>query len=217
MNNRITTSESINELATALAKAQAVMEGAKKGSENPHFRSKYADLASVWEACRKALTDHGLAIVQSPRISFMGGEGDEANTQQILCVEVETRLLHTSGQWMADTLSIPVTKADAHGVGAAITYGRRFALGAFVGIAPEDDDGNAAVSTQAGPRPVAAVVRKPKDFDNWFADISAVAENGWDILVDAWKSSPEAMRNYTLSAKPAEWDAVKVKAKAVKA
>lgn len=130
------TSESINELSAALAVAQGHMTGAKKDSTNPHFKSSYADLASVWDACRKAITDAGLSIIQAPRGILTSAGG--------WAVEVETRLLHKSGQWVSDTLTVPVGKADAQGVGSAVTYARRYALAAFVGVAPEDDDGNAA-------------------------------------------------------------------------
>ena len=125
-------SESIKELAAALAKAQAVIEGATKDKSNPAFRSKYADLGNCWDAARKGLTDNGLAVAQFATLDESG-------------VGVETMLMHASGEWMADTLHIPLTKRDAHGVGAACTYGRRFGFCAVVGISPTDDDGNAAV------------------------------------------------------------------------
>ena len=136
----LTHTEVITELSAALAKAQGQIKGAAKDSENPHFRSKYADLASVWEACRKPLADNGLSVVQSPRLAAVG-EG--------WFVEVETMLLHSSGQWITDTLAVPVTKVDAQGVGSAITYERRYALSAIVGVAPEDDGAEASI----GPRP----------------------------------------------------------------
>lgn len=131
-------SESIKELATALSKAQGEVEGAVKGKTNPAFRSKYADLASVWEACREALVSNGLSVIQSP------GELVEGKS-----MAMTTMLLHSSGQWIKDRLTIPLGKIDAHGYGSATTYARRFALAAFVGVAPEDDDGNAA----AKPKP----------------------------------------------------------------
>ena len=130
------TSDSIKELATALAKAQATMAGAKKDSTNPHFRSKYADLASIWEACRDALTSNGIAVVQMTR----------ATTEE--AVIVETRLMHSSGEWIEGELLVPVTKADAQGFGSAITYARRYSLAAAVGVAPEDDDGAAAAAAR---------------------------------------------------------------------
>lgn len=133
-------SESIAALATALSAAQGEIEGAVKDSTNPHFRSKYADLGAVWAACRPALAKHGLAIVQLPR----SAEG---------CIQLETVLMHKSGEWISDTLALPVSKQDAQGYGSAMTYARRYGLMAVVGIAPEDDDGNAAVS---GKTPAAA-------------------------------------------------------------
>jgi len=138
----MTRSEQIDELAAALAKAQAAITGAKKDSENPHFRSAYADLSSVWQACRGPLTSNGLSVVQSPRLVHAGDEH--------WLVEVETLLLHSSGQWLSDVLAVPVTTPTAQGVGSAITYAKRYALSAFVGVAPEgeDDDGNVASSAR---------------------------------------------------------------------
>lgn len=126
-------SEQINELAAALAKAQAQMKPAAKDSENPHFRSKYADLASIWEACRKPLTDHNLSVIQMPTDAAEG------------VVSLRTVLMHASGQWMATTVSARLTKNDAQGVGSALTYLRRYSLASMAGVvADEDDDGNAA-------------------------------------------------------------------------
>lgn len=122
----------IAELAAALCKAQSQMEGAKKDANNPHFKSKYADLASVWDAIREPLTKNGLSVVQLLR-SIQGG------------VEVETILMHSSGQQISDVFAVPASKNDAQGYGSAATYARRYALMAMVGVAPEDDDGNAAV------------------------------------------------------------------------
>jgi len=134
-------SESVKELATALAKAQAAIQGATKDKTNPHFRSAYADLASVWDACREALTKNGLSVVQT-------NEPSDGQT-----VVVETTLLHSSGEYMTGTLVMPVAKFDPQGVGSAITYARRYALAAMVGVAPEDDDGEAAMGRN-GKKPV---------------------------------------------------------------
>lgn len=132
------TSENINELAAALSKAQGQMAAATKEAMNPHFGHKYADLASVWEACRKPLADNGLAIIQIPTSE------DGENTVTIL-----TRLLHESGQWLEDSLTLPVTgntagRPTAQNYGSAITYGRRYSLAAIVGVYQDDDDGNGA-------------------------------------------------------------------------
>lgn len=124
-------SETIAELAKALAAAQAEIENATKGSINPHFRSKYADLAEVLNTSRPILSKHGLSVVQMP--GFEDGK-----------VSVETVLMHESGQWIANTLLGPCSKLDPQGVGSAITYYRRYSLAAFAGIAQEDDDANIA-------------------------------------------------------------------------
>ena len=135
-------SEQIGELAAALAKAQGQMTGAKKDSDNPFFKSKYADLASVVDAIREPFAENGLAYVQAPCPT----EGDR--------VEVETVLMHSSGQWVSSTVEVPVTKQDAQGYGSALTYARRYGLQAIAGVAAEDDDGNAAA--KATPRPPGA-------------------------------------------------------------
>jgi hypothetical protein len=124
-------SEHLNELATALAKAQAQIATAKRDSANPFFKSSYADLASVWEACRDALTSNGLSVVQLP------GFSDGMAT-------LDTMLLHSSGQWLQATAGAPLGKQDAQGVGSVITYLRRYALAAVASVSPADDDGNEA-------------------------------------------------------------------------
>lgn len=180
----MTKSEQINELAAALAKAQGAMQTAKKDATNPHFKSSYADLAAVWAACRKPLTDHGLSVVQSPRMTFVGNAA---------LVEVETTLLHQSGQWMADTITVPVSKLDAQGVGSAVTYARRYALAAFASVAPDDDDGNSAVA--GGPVEVPA----PAGFSEWWDDFHAAAESGTAALTAAWKDARKDYRDYAQS------------------
>lgn len=127
-----TMSESIADLAAALAAAQGEMRDAAKNKVNPHFRSKYADLASIWEACRGPLSRHGLSVVQAP-----GLVGED------LCLH--TLILHQSGQWVRGVYPIRPIKPDPQGVGSAISYARRYALAAMVGVcADEDDDGEAA-------------------------------------------------------------------------
>lgn len=132
-------SESISQLAAALAKAQSVMTGALRDSENPHFRSRYADLASVWEACREPLSSNGLSVAQLPGITDRG------------TVTVETVLLHESGEFIGGTIEIPAAKSDAQAIGSALTYARRYSLAAVVGIAPEDDDAEGAVGRGNAP------------------------------------------------------------------
>lgn len=196
----MTTSEQINELATALATAQAEMGNAVKDSTNPHFKSKYADLASV-RAAIAPMSKHGLSVVQSCRLGAT--EGGQ------MVAEVETRLLHKSGQWMADTLAVPVSKPDAQGIGSALTYGRRYSLAAFAGIAPEDDDGQAGVGNAVPP--VAVLV--PEGFFDWWADFQATADNGSEALKDAWGKSDKGYRNYATTAKRQELATLKERAR----
>lgn len=132
-------STEIAELAAALAAAQASIRPAAKDKENPHFRSRYADLSAVWEACRGPLTANGLSVVQTPS-DVEGGR-----------IALTTTLLHRSGQWLRSTFSVAPTKSDPQGIGSALTYARRYALAAMVGVvADEDDDGNAASAASAG-------------------------------------------------------------------
>lgn len=135
------TSEDISELAAALAAAQPEIEGAEKNAANPHLRSKYANLTAVMAACRPALAKHGLCLVQGVSTADGG-------------VTVTTRLLHKSGQWIESSITMPVNKNDAQGVGSAITYGRRYGVSAMVGVTPdEDDDGEAAKKAPPAARP----------------------------------------------------------------
>lgn len=145
-------SESIKEIATALAKAQGEIENATKGAVNPHFRSKYADLAEVLNTVRPTLARHGISVMQMP--SYEDG-----------MVTVETLIAHESGEWISSSISAPVTKQDAQGVGSAVTYCRRYSLAAMCGIAQEDDDGNSAVGgngkrTQKQIKPDPALIEK---------------------------------------------------------
>ena len=131
------TSEQIDAIAAALAKAQAVIKGAAKDSDNPYFKSKYADLASVWEACRKPLTDQGLSVAQT-----VGAVEHR--------IRVTTLLMHSSGQWIADDLLMTPKEDSPQAIGSCITYARRYALAAVAGVAPEDDDAEAAEGRKEG-------------------------------------------------------------------
>ena len=124
-------SESIAALAAALAKAQGEMENASKNSQNPHFRSKYADLAEIINTVRPVLSKYGLSVTQFP--SFDG-----------TLAHVETIIAHESGEWMSGTTSSPVQKSDPQGIGSATTYLRRYSLAAVCNLAQEDDDANAS-------------------------------------------------------------------------
>lgn len=126
-------SKEIGELAKALAAAQGELKHPKKSSENPFFKSRYADLSAVWDACREPLSTHGLSVVQTTVPHETG-------------VVIETMLVHVSGQWITGHLVMTPKDRGPQALGSAITYGRRYGLQAIVGVAPEDedDDGNAA-------------------------------------------------------------------------
>ena len=116
------TSEQINELAAALAQAQGMMGNAVMNRINPHFKSKYADLAAIFDASRKPLSANGLAIVQTIENGVL-----------------HTRLLHTSGQWIASEHPLPMSGRPQE-IGSALTYARRYSLSALIGIAADEDD-----------------------------------------------------------------------------
>jgi hypothetical protein len=128
----IETSVETAKLDEAMAKAQSKVSAAVKDKINPAFRSKYADLASVWDACREALTSNGIFVSQWPIHSEDGR------------LHIVTRLAH-KGEWIKAHFSLPVGKQDAHGYAGALTYAKRMSLSAAVGVvADDDDDGNAA-------------------------------------------------------------------------
>ncbi len=134
----MTTSDQINEIASDLAMAQGEMTGAAKDAANPFFKSKYATLSSVMEACRGPLTKHGIAILQSPSV-----EGTR--------VSLETRLLHASGQWIAGVVSASAKDDAPQSIGSTISYLRRYAIQSFVCVSYEDDDdGEAATGRSRG-------------------------------------------------------------------
>lgn len=125
-------SESIANLALALAKAQGELSNPKKTSANPFFKSKYADLSEVINVSKSVLSEHGLSVVQLASYSDS-------------MAHVETIILHATGEYISETLSLPVVKHDAQSIGSVVTYARRYSWAAICGLAQEDDDGNAAV------------------------------------------------------------------------
>lgn len=129
-------SENLNELGTALAKAESEFEQITKDTTNPHFGKTYADLSSLIRATRPALAKHGITVIQIPRLRGQN------------FVEVTTMIMHASGQFMACELIMPAAQRDrfdAQTIGSAITYARRYAYQSMLNVAGEDDDdGNAA-------------------------------------------------------------------------
>lgn len=172
-------SESINELATALVKAQAELRNPAFDSTNPHFKSKFASLAGVRDTVTPVLSKHGLSVTQWPE-SIDGA------------VCVTTLLAHVSGQWLSSTLHIPVAKTDAHGAGSSITYARRYALMACCGVVgDEDDDANAAVAGKSAEnarlRKIAdACIAKHAKGDGWGCYEEAAAVTDPEERVELW-------------------------------
>lgn len=183
-------SADLHELAKALASAQAKLKPAIKDATNPHFRSKYADLQSVWEAARPVLTANNLSVAQT----FNESTGET--------VTIVTTLLHVSGQWMRSSLTLKPTKSDPQGIGSAITYGRRYGLSAILGIvADEDDDGNAASAHHHEPAP-APLKDLPPGWDKW-----TVLERGENRA----NAGEEALKAWWLSLSDGERKALKPK------
>jgi len=136
----VKTSETIGKLAEALALARKDFRPVLKKSTNPFFKAKYADLAEVIEATSDALIANGLSIIQTP--------GHVVTIDGTNRVNIESRLVHSSGEWIESEMSLPLSKFDAQGAGSAITYARRYAYQSIVGVAAEpDDDANAASET----------------------------------------------------------------------
>ena len=180
-------SESINNLAAALVKAQAEMGGAVKDSANPFFKSKYADLTSVVRAVKEPFAKHGLAYTQFPICS------DGA-------VGVVTRLIHESGEWLEAEYTLPMVKADPQAAGSAITYARRYALQAMAGIPTADDDAESAmIRGESVPDPI-------------LAHLEAVARNMASIQYikealsrDAYETAYEAFQEISEADRSALW------------
>lgn len=135
------TSDTITKIAPALLKAQRAITFAVKDSKNPAFKSTYADLSSVIEACKPALNDAGIAFMQMPAPSDPG------------TIALTTRLIHESGEWIESTATCPLQKIDPQGYGSANTYLRRYSLAAAVGLYQDDDDGNAASKKTSTAKP----------------------------------------------------------------
>ena len=182
-------SETIVELATALAKAQGQIEDATKDGINPAFRSKYADLAAVRAVIREPLAANDLAIMQFPRT-------------RLGYAEVETMLVHKSGEFVSETLEIPVSKFDAHGIGSGITYGRRYGLMSILCLAAVDDDGNAAVEKAPVQQPIKKPAPKPERMEISKEEADEVADTlldaayqGTEHLTKTWRSLEQIQRN----------------------
>jgi len=168
----------MKQIATALVKAQKAFGPALKSSLNPHFKSRYADLSACVEAVIEGLNGAGIALIQRTSEDATG-------------VTVETVFLHESGEMLeCGKLHVPASKQDPQGYGSALTYARRYSLMAACGIAPEDDDGNAAT-------------RKPIPTPDITDHLAAIETSGSsDELAKVYKDALEACQgNQALQAK----------------
>ena len=185
-----TGSDTIGELAEALSSLQTSMRAAAENSVNPHFKSKYADLASCWDAVRPHLK--GLSITQSVVSSGK-------------TVEITTLLMHASGQWLSSTLGLEARDPSPQATGSAITYGRRYGFCAALGISSGDDDGEAAQPSRPAPtnRPTAPAVqpiplpadRRAKALEAFNEQLQAAMKNNKnprDILGAEFKTSAQS-------------------------
>lgn len=197
----MTTSEQVNEIAAALAKAQGKMKNAALNKVNPHFRNRYADLAAIRDAVTPELSVNGIAATQT-----IGFKDDGRQF-------VVTRLLHTSGQWIESACAIP-PPGDMQKMGSAITYARRYSLSAICGIAAdEDDDGNGSPeNSRQEAQPSAGSAEFAAD---WLA-LTAAAEHGRTAFEKAWEAKPAAFKNYVMEHRKDAKAALLARAKAVK-
>lgn len=148
MNEDTYYSPTVGKLATALVKARRAMGAATKSATNPHFKTKYADLAAVVEACMEHLLANGIVPLQQSEPTHDG-------------VLMRTTLLHESGEWVASKLFLPATKQDPQAYGSAITYARRYGLAAIVCLATEDDDGEAMRTPAPVKAGIPGLIRTP--------------------------------------------------------
>lgn len=164
----------MKQIAAALVKAQRGFGPALKTSTNPHFRSRYADLSACVEAVVDSLNANGIVLLQPTQMCTDG-------------VIVETVFLHESGEeWRSGPLHVPATKLDPQGYGSALTYARRYSLMAACGIAPEDDDGNAAsprreTERKAEPEPQPTAVKNAKESLQKCVTLAELRE-AWELL-----------------------------------
>ncbi len=176
------TSDTIEALATALAKAQGELKNIEKGKINPHLKSKYADIADGLEVMRPVLSANGIALIQATGFN-----------QDTGIFVLYTRLLHRSGQWIESTYPLP-TGVKATDMGSAITYARRYAAFALVGVAGtnEDDDGTAA--NAAPPVKVTAKKVSTADKEELLSKAKETAAKGTDALREWWTQLPQKDR-----------------------
>jgi hypothetical protein len=183
------TSESIAKLAPALVKAQAAMTAAAKSATNPHFKSKYSDLATIIEAAKPHLNANGIAFLQAAANDSTG-------------VAVTTRLQHDSGEWIEETIYLPVPQQTPQAYGSAITYAKRYQLQSMTGLPSEDDDGQKA-SEPVPIRPNTATQVARDEFDKMSPESQAVVRE-WALEVIAFVEDGKAAEALAFTADKCE-------------
>lgn len=171
-------SENIQELVKALIEAQKKIKPVKKNAKNPFFKSEYAELSEVMKACQGPLADHGIALIQTV---------EDKEPESVLV----TTLVHTSGQWIKSIYPLHLTKKDSQSLGSAITYARRYAVQAIVGICPVDDDGEAAMELTPAAKDAIA---KNVGSNEKQANIWRKKFNVWDLTTISREQYVEMMK-----------------------
>lgn len=174
-------SESIKELASALCKFQKAMPSVKKDSLNPFYKSKYADLASIIEAIKEPMAANGLSFTQFP-------EGQNG---------LRTILMHESGEWIEETFYVSPTDSKPQSLGSAITYARRYALGAILGIATEDDDDGNEASKEVKKGPVKKDVPVDKK-SQIMSEMKRIGAQPAQSTKEAWERAVKASTDLEL-------------------
>lgn len=173
----IKTSESISKVSSALIKAQKAIKTAVFDAQNPHFRSKYATLGAVVEACKEALNSNGLCFIQ----------GSHSNPELPNMVCVTTRILHESGEFIEDTIAVPYAQQTAQALGSSLTYGRRYGLASLLGIvSDEDDDAESAMPLPVKVSSVTKTKQPPKTKRQIVTDLYVQTLKGDPKEFPAW-------------------------------
>jgi len=192
-------SKEINEIASALAKAQGTIKNPVKSATNPFFKSKYSTLESVIDSIRESLSNNGIALVQVI-------ESVEGKTT------INTTLLHSSGQFIGGTYQVNPVKNDPQSYGSAITYGRRYALLGIMGIAPsDDDDGNKASHNHQAENHNKMLLEK---FEKREAALNELEVKTYEDLLNVWETNAVKWKE-TLS--PEDFEKVDKKKNSMKA
>ena len=180
-------------LFAAIAQAQGEVENATKSATNPHFRSKYADLAEVLNTVRPVFARHGLAIIQSV-----------SSDQQL--VTVATTIAHKEGGFVTSSMSCTLPTSKIQDLGSMVTYLRRYSVAAMTCISQEDDDGNAASQR---PAKASTEPQKPSPTQA-LTDAATVAQGGTEAL-KAWFGGLTKSEREAIAASP-EWTIIKAAA-----